>query len=158
MRTRIVGIGVALLGVLALAACSGCGKGDKAGVPTSPATTTLGKAAGKPKVPDTFDGSLDVADSTHITGWAWNSSQPDAAVKVDFYDGNTLIGTVTADEFREDLLKDKKGNGKHRFMYHLPDELRDGKEHTIHARYAGTDADLPKSPQKFTATPLPKKG
>jgi hypothetical protein len=37
-------------------------------------------------------------------GWAWDANHPNTSINVDVYDGNTLIATVAANQFRQDLL------------------------------------------------------
>src|SRR6266403_773162 len=63
----------------------------------------------------TLESNLDLASASEIAGWAWDSKQSDSIIGVDIYDGDTKIATVQADQFREDLFKAKKGNGKHSF-------------------------------------------
>jgi hypothetical protein len=57
--------------------------------------------------------------------------QPNSPIKVEIYDGNTVLAAVAADQFRQDLLEAGKGDGKHGFGYHFPERLIDGKAHTI---------------------------
>jgi hypothetical protein len=66
---------------------------------------------------------------------------------VDIYDGDTLLVTIAADEFRQDLADARIGDGKHAFDYTTPDGLKDGKQHVIRVKVAGTDIELPGSPQ-----------
>jgi hypothetical protein len=94
-----------------------------------------------------FEGSLDKVEVASLGGWAWDASQPSTAIKVEIYDGTTLLSTITAQEFREDLKSAGKGDGKHAFSYAFPRTLRDGQSHTISVRYAGTPSELPGSPK-----------
>ncbi len=94
-----------------------------------------------------FEGSFDKLEVVSLGGWAWDAARPTAAVKVDIYDGTTLLSTIIAQEFRDDLKSAGKGDGKHAFNYALPRALRDGKSHTISVRYAGTASELPGSPR-----------
>ena len=94
-----------------------------------------------------FEGSLDKAGVVTLGGWAWDASRPSTAIKVDIYDGEKLLATVTAETFREDLRAARKGDGKHGFDYLLPQSLRDGQSHAISAKYSGTDSNLPGSPK-----------
>jgi len=50
-----------------------------------------------------FQGWHDSADCSWISGWAWDSGNPNNPVNLDIYDGNTLIAIVTANQFRADL-------------------------------------------------------
>ena len=89
-----------------------------------------------------YEGFQDDINCYNLIGWAWDAQRPNEPIKVDIYDGNTLLATVTADSFRQDLLDARKGNGSHAFNYTLPAQLRDGKPHTIRTKIAGTDMDL----------------
>jgi hypothetical protein len=126
---------------LLLLACTGCGKGDQ--------------APGQPAQESKFEGSLDVADAESISGWAWDSNLPWPASKVDIYDGETLLATVPANKFREDLLKEGIGSGQHSFVYATPAELKDGKAHTIRVTISGTDEELTGSPMTFPSNSKP---
>ena len=66
-----------------------------------------------------FEGSFDKLEVASLGGWAWDKTQPNAAIKVEIYDGKTLLATITASEFREDLKNAGKGDGKHAFNYAL---------------------------------------
>jgi hypothetical protein len=97
-----------------------------------------------------LEGYLDVVHPTTVGGWAWNPSQPDRPAKVEIYDGTTLLATVTAADFREDLRRVGRGDGKHGFSYALPEIVHDGKAHEIHAKFVGADAELIGSPKTIT--------
>ena len=84
-----------------------------------------------------------------IEGWAWDPRQPETPIDVDLYDGKTLLAKVTADRFRQDLVRNKKGDGKHGFVFKTPDALKDGKTHQIHAKIAGRGIELNKSPKEL---------
>jgi hypothetical protein len=107
--------------------------------------------ADSPKPASTqFEGSFDKLAVESVGGWAWDASRPTEAIKVEIYDGTTLLGTVTAQEFRQDLKSAGKGDGKHAFNYALPQTLRDGQSHTISIRYAGSTSELPGSPKTLS--------
>src|SRR6266446_6540810 len=81
-----------------------------------------------------YEGKIDRADYSNIAGWAWNKNQPDSPIQVDLYNADLLIGTVTADLFRKDLLNARIGNGRHGFVLTTPASLKDGKPHSISLR------------------------
>ena len=87
-------------------------------------------------------GHLDIVDTEVIRGWAWNQEQPDQPIQVKISDGETPLATVTADQFRQELLTSGVGDGKHGFRLSVPATLRDGKPHTIRARVDGAVDDL----------------
>jgi hypothetical protein len=94
-----------------------------------------------------FEGSFDKLEVVSLGGWAWDKTQPNAAIKVEIYDGTTLLSTIIAGEYREDLKSAGKGNGKHAFNYALPQALRDDLTHIISVKFAGTAIELPGSPK-----------
>jgi hypothetical protein len=118
------------------------------------------KAAADPAVPSSspitapksaasahFEGSLDIVEVGSVKGWAWDVSRPGTPIQVEIYDGKTLLSTITASEFRADLQKAGKGDGKHAFNYPLAATLRDGQSHTISVRFAGSPTELAGSPK-----------
>ena len=94
-----------------------------------------------------FEGSFDKLEVESVGGWAWDGARPNEPIKVEIYDGATLLAVVTADGFRLDLKNAGKGDGKHAFNYALPQSLRDGQSHTISIKYAGSTMELPGSPK-----------
>ena len=89
-------------------------------------------------------GNLDEADDYTISGWAWDSQNPDTAVEVHLYiyeDGDrepAEILTVIADEQRDDLIG-ICGNGAHGFSYSIDWSSMNGLSYRIEA-YAITAA------------------
>ncbi|HEV7857332.1 MAG TPA: kelch repeat-containing protein [Pyrinomonadaceae bacterium] len=103
-----------------------------------------------------YEGSDDATDCNFISGWAWDSHQPNAVINVDIYDGSSLLATIPANAFRQDLLDTGKGNGSHAFNYAIPARLKDGRAHSLGVKFAGTNTDLFKSPRSLTCgTPPP---
>ena len=100
-----------------------------------------------------YNGYLDVADCTHIAGWAWDANQPTSPISVDVYDGNTKIATLLANNFRQDLFTAGMGNGNHGFDLATPDSLQDGTSHTLTTRYAGTQQELNATPKALSCAP-----
>jgi hypothetical protein len=94
-----------------------------------------------------FEGSFDKLAVESLGGWARDAARPNEAIKVEVYDGATLLAAVSADGFRADLKDAGKGEGKHAFNFALPQTLRDGQSHTISVKYPGTDSHLPGSPK-----------
>jgi hypothetical protein len=95
-----------------------------------------------------------------IEGWAWDSNDFTGTVNVDIYDAATLIGTVAATQYRQDLA-DVFGSPYHGFIFHTPSSLKDGQPHAITVKYGGTNIALPNSPIAFGcsgSTPTIKAG
>src|SRR5437899_3224722 len=58
-------------------------------------------------------GHLDTADLKNISGWAWDPDHPNRPLKVEIYDGDRLLTTVIADQFRKDLQANSIGTDEH---------------------------------------------
>lgn len=99
-----------------------------------------------------FHGNVDCAG---MFGWAWDVNQPETPINVDIYDGDTLLATVKADLFRQDLLSAGIGNGRHGFNYALPARLNDGRSHSLRVKFSGTGIDLSATPRAVTCRNLP---
>ncbi len=97
-----------------------------------------------------YEGSLERAQCGGLSGWAWNGKQPDTSIGVEIFDGDILVATVPADHLRQDLVAAGKGNGYHGFAHVVPSSLKDGRPHTVWAKFAGTDLKLKGSPQTIT--------
>jgi len=109
-----------------------------------------------PEGESVYEGHHDGADCNSISGWAWDMNLPDTPIYVDIHDGITLLATLRADEFRQDLLEAGKGNGKHAFNYPVPRSLKDSKPHSILVKVSGTDFDLVSTPKQINCMPIDK--
>jgi hypothetical protein len=90
-----------------------------------------------------FNGWLDVANCSAISGWAWDASQPSERVALDLYDGSVQgfpFATVAAGNNRPDLKRVGIGDGVYGFYLATPTTLKDGRLHTILATISGTPA------------------
>jgi len=61
-------------------------------------------------------GNLDYADWSGIKGWIWDPTEPDKRIALELLDGDNLLATVLASEYRADLLDAGIGDGRHGFM------------------------------------------
>ncbi len=111
------------------------------------AGTSPSPSNSKKRTSGQIERSFDKLEVVSLGGWAWDASQPNTPIKVEIYDATTLLATIDAGEFREDLKSAGKGDGKHAFNYALPQTLRDGQSHKISVKYADTSSDLPGSPK-----------
>jgi hypothetical protein len=100
--------------------------------------------------PPQYSGYFDGATCSAISGWAWNSSNPNTPVSVNILNGSTLVATVLANEFRPDLLSEGFGTGYYGFNYPFPQSLMDGNAHTIAVQISGTGIALSESPRTVT--------
>ncbi|HVF58023.1 MAG TPA: DUF4082 domain-containing protein [Pyrinomonadaceae bacterium] len=96
-----------------------------------------------------YEGFVDGTDCGQVWGWAWNKNDPNTAINVDIYDGNTYLATVAANQYRQDLVNAGKGNGFHAFGYTIPAALRNGQVHQISVRFAGSYSNLSSSPRSI---------
>ena len=68
-----------------------------------------------------YEGKVDGGSGNTITGWAWDASAPDSPVDVTLSvvkvsdQSVVFTNTVTADQYRQDLETNGKGNGNHSF-------------------------------------------
>ncbi|MDX2043388.1 MAG: glycosyltransferase family 39 protein [Acidobacteriota bacterium] len=97
-----------------------------------------------------YEGYLDEATCQTIRGWVWNTNLPNCSLKVDIYDNGQLLTTIPANLTRQDLLVAGKGNGRHGFTFRPPDQLNDGRQHSISVKVSGAPIELGNSP--LTAT------
>ncbi|MGA0558187.1 family 78 glycoside hydrolase catalytic domain [Larkinella sp. VNQ87] len=119
---------------------------------------TLSLTVNAPVVTGNFEGFLDVVDCGIFAGWVWNRDQPNAAVTVEFLEGNTLataksVGTTSANIYREDLKNAGKGNGVHGYSFVVPSSLKTGQPRTIWGRVYGNSYVLMWSPKTLTCSP-----
>ncbi|WP_460673661.1 putative Ig domain-containing protein, partial [Larkinella ripae] len=111
-----------------------------------------------PSVTGNFEGFLDQVSCSGFTGWVWNRDQPNAAVTIEFLDGGTLatarvVGTTSANQFRQDLLDAGKGNGAHGYSFAVPQSLKDNQTRTIWARVQYNAYVLMWSPKPLNCAP-----
>jgi hypothetical protein len=106
----------------------------------------------------TFEGFHDIADCHSIVGWAWDSTQPNTAINVDIYVDNVFFTTLLANEFRQDLFNNGKGNGEHGFSMLTPAQFKDGQSHEIRVRIGGSNIDLGNTPKTITCSPTAFEG
>jgi hypothetical protein len=66
-----------------------------------------------------YEGVLEQISGTLITGWAWHSWLPLERVTVLVRDSQRIIGSVTADRARPDLLNVNMGDGRYGFEFEL---------------------------------------
>ena len=93
------------------------------------------------------NGSLEQAHCDEIYGWVWDKNRPNFSVNVELWDGDKLLMTFPAGDFRQDLADANYGNGQHGFRLVTPAQLKDGHTHMIHFRIAGTKQELSNSPK-----------
>ncbi|MGI8542199.1 MAG: choice-of-anchor Q domain-containing protein, partial [Aridibacter sp.] len=126
----------------------------QSGVTPTPTPTPTATPTPTP-TPTTNNGFFEFADCSSISGWAWDQQQPDTPVDVNIYADDNLVATVSADQFRQDLLDAGIGNGVHGFSLATPAILKDGQPHQIRVQIASTASELNDSPRSITCLAPP---
>ena len=83
-----------------------------------------------------------MCSDTHVEGWAWDKKTPQLPVRVDILRDGIPIGTVVAEDYREDLAAAGIGNGKHAFWFRVPAGVPCD---CVQVRVAGTGVELPRA-------------
>lgn len=99
-----------------------------------------------------FECFHDGADAEKVSGWAWNKNNPGAKVAVDIFDGETLLASILAREYRQDIASYTKDNGCHAFVYELPASVKDGLPHKIRVKIRETNIDAHGTPKVFRSS------
>jgi hypothetical protein len=83
-----------------------------------------------------------------LSGWVYDSSNPNTVVNLDVYEGSTLImANIPAGNFRQDLLNAGIGNGYHGFQFETPLQLKTGQNRNISLRASGCSYVFANSPR-----------
>lgn len=96
-----------------------------------------------------YQGFLDQVECGTIRGWVWDSKRPNTPLTVEFTADGQVIGTALANRFRQDLKDAGKGNGEHMYIFTTPNQLKDGKSHSISAKVQGTSYTLKWAPKSL---------
>jgi hypothetical protein len=136
----------------------------------SPAAGSLGQRPGTLQVNDSAPGSPHTASLTGTvlggfhdnalcegsSGWAWDSARPNTPINVYVFEGNNLLATVLANQYRGDLVG-MGSNGYHGFSWPMLPSLRDGAAHTVTIRFSpdSSAVPIPGSPKSVTCAPTP---
>jgi len=91
-------------------------------------------------------GNLDYADWSGIKGWAWDPTEPEKPIALELLDGDNLLATVLASEYRADLLDAGIGDGRHGLTIGFSETLLPLARHTLHLRPVGAKTELPSFP------------
>lgn len=81
--------------------------------------------------PPNLQGYHDTASCAGLAGWAWDASQPNSPINVYFFEGTQSLGSMLADQYRQDLVNAGIGDGRHGFAWPIPGNLLDGQPHSI---------------------------
>ena len=70
-----------------------------------------------------FRGCVDSIGGGQVSGWAFDATSPNRALRVEILYQGQPVGSALADAFRADLLTAGLGDGRHGFTYTLPRKL-----------------------------------
>jgi hypothetical protein len=90
-------------------------------------------------------GFQDDTTCEHVYGWTWAPALPEQRLIVELLSEGKVIESTRANLPRSDLLGAGIGDGVHGFDLSVPATVRDGREHELSVRVAGTNALLPTS-------------
>jgi glycosyltransferase involved in cell wall biosynthesis len=112
-----------------------------------------------------MQGFVDSVTHDRIEGWAWDSIEPELPVLLRVYDNGIAIGDIAADRFRADLRRGGMGNGRHAFVWMIPDILSPAVSHAIEVRrisdgwlLPGCEKAVPADPAAMAAASFPLSG
>ncbi len=77
-----------------------------------------------------------------MSGWAADRNRLNVSISVDILEGSTLLATIPANGVRGDVGTYLGDNGAHAFYWVTPTALKDGRDHTITIRPAGSGTSL----------------
>jgi hypothetical protein len=93
--------------------------------------------AAQPLTPGPLNGFVDaVRGDWKLDGWAHDAQHPELPVLLEILLEGSVIGTVLACDFREDLLQAGFGQGRCSFTFVSPVKLRASLLPTLHVRRA----------------------
>jgi hypothetical protein len=93
-----------------------------------------------------FEGGVDRIDGEAIAGWACDARHPGVKLSLDLLCDGKRLGSVFAEELRDDLAEAGKGDGRCAFSFPTPAGLRDGRVHLLEIKVAGTEVSLNGTP------------
>jgi hypothetical protein len=88
------------------------------------------------------EGFLDQFGPSRIQGWLYRPDRPSETLRIALYDGERFLCTAVADRARADVARKGKMTGRCGFDLPVPQQLLDGKIHTVDIRLAGSAASL----------------
>jgi len=115
---------------------------------------------GEPKtiicpLPPAYNGSIEIVDCNSIVGWVQDKNNPGSEIVIELMEGNTILTSLTANTFREDLSAAGLGTGKYGFIIKTPAAVRNGIAHNLNVRIKGTNFFLNALPKTLTCPPPP---
>lgn len=96
-------------------------------------------------LPARYVGHVDAIEGGFVRGWARDEAMPGARTEIDVFLGERPLGSTIADRYRDDLMTAGMGDGRHAFVFALPDEARDAPAAAIGVFFRGTRIPLIRS-------------
>lgn len=78
-----------------------------------------------------FLGYVDGIRDGAIHGWVMNGGNVEERVALLLRDGDTILGDIVADLDRKDLAAAGYADTRHGFLFPIPDQIRDGRDHEL---------------------------
>lgn len=82
-----------------------------------------------------------------LSGWAWTPDDASAHLSVEIVADGSVVASVIADEPRGDLAAAGIGNGDYSFHLPVPNQLLDGRPHSLRMRIAQSERWLESGPK-----------
>src|SRR5690242_5844020 len=71
-----------------------------------------------------YGGFIDEVDCGQLSGWAWDSTQPNTPISVSIFSDNVLLTSGLAGNWRADLQAAGIGNGYHAWTILTPASIK----------------------------------
>jgi len=97
-------------------------------------------------------GRIEHHDHELIMGWAYDDEKPDTRVDLQVCRNNKIIAEFVPSVFRWDLKQQTGGYGYHGFVYPLPAEIHNGRDHTIEILFSHSATPLENSPVRISGS------
>ena len=121
---------------------------DRAGTPA--ARRPVREIGGVSEITTALQSNIDSADWSGVKGWIWNPQQPLQRVELELLDGDTVLATAAASEYREDLEQAGIGDGRHGFSFSFTETLLPYARHVLHLRPVGSTVEVASFPRVLT--------
>jgi len=93
--------------------------------------------------PTSFRGSLDVANSTEIEGWAFDMSAPEATVSIQLFINDRFVAQAEANATRPDIVAaGLASNPEHGFVFRTPELPPGNYEVRVYVTYVSKSLKL----------------
>ncbi len=116
----------------------------------------LAEAGERRRAQRELSGLIEIATSTAIKGWAWDSDNPTRRIQLELVEEGARLASAVADVERADLADIGIGDGRHGFLMELvPGLLSDERPHVLDLRCSETGAAVRGSPIVVTPSQTP---